>query len=487
MKTPKSVLFNTAPQIPESTEEVRLESIINIFKGVEEFVLDTNGIIVSSNLEAVTITGYEEWEVIGRHFSIFYSVEDQIKRSFEIDLDKAIRQDCCYSTGLKMKKRNSPFWAKIKIASLKDEVGTLSGFRLTIQDATHKALYSHNLNLVKDEYLNLFNNPFIGIFKFRIHDHRILMVNDKAESIFGKGWSKNYLDSYFIESAQFEKFISKLQEEKKLEDYEFEILNTQGSKSWVAISCKYFTSVGFVEGIILDITDKKREIQRSLSLSSELESFIYHASHDLRSPITSMYGLVNLMRRDYSVEKVTQYADLIEGRLFHLDNILRDIVEIAFNTAVPLSNELIDIKHEILFVTNSYKKDFPKISCIVDVIQESPLISDLTRIRSVIRNIISNSFKYRNPIRTDSFIRINAKINSESLCLTVTDNGIGINPALSDKIFSLFYKATESHKGNGLGLYIAKSIVDVLKGEITFESKLNEGTSFKVIVPNSIT
>ena len=485
MKTSRSILFNTVRQIPGSTEENRLESIINIFKGVEEYVLDNNGVIVSSNLEAVTITGYEEWEIIGRHFSIFYSVEDQIKRSFEIDLDKAIRQGHCYVTGLKMKKRNSPFWAKLKISSIKDDTGILSGFRLTIQDATHKALYSHNLSLVKDEYLNLFNNPFIGIFKFRVNDHKILMVNEKAESIFGKGWSKNHLDHYFVDTAQFKKFIEKLVNDKKLEDYEFEILNTQGSKSWVTISCKYFTSVGFVEGVILDITDKKREIERSLSLSNELESFIYHASHDLRSPITSMYGLVNLLKKDHSVEKVSQYANLIEGRLFHLDNILRDIVEIAFNTAVPLVYEPVDLHHEVQFIINTYLKEFPKVSCVVEVDQTAQLKTDITRIRSIIRNLVSNSFKYRNPVRLDPTVKINAVVTSQNLILSIEDNGIGINPVLSDKIFSLFYKATESHKGNGLGLYIVKSIVDILKGQITFQSKLNEGTAFKVVIPNS--
>jgi PAS domain-containing protein len=66
--------------LPTTQEADRINSILNIFKGVEEYVLDLSGIIVSSNLEAVTITGYEEWEVIGRHFSIFYSIEDQVKR-----------------------------------------------------------------------------------------------------------------------------------------------------------------------------------------------------------------------------------------------------------------------------------------------------------------------------------------------------------------------------------------------------------------------
>jgi hypothetical protein len=102
----KEVFIKSVRELPHTQNKDRINSIVNIFKGVEEYVLDSIGNIVSSNLEAVTITGYEEWEVIGRHFSIFYSTEDQIKRTFEDDLNKAIRQGFCYSSGLKMKKRN---------------------------------------------------------------------------------------------------------------------------------------------------------------------------------------------------------------------------------------------------------------------------------------------------------------------------------------------------------------------------------------------
>src|SRR5260221_1126322 len=71
----KAVFINAVRQLPSTREVDRNEAILNIFKGVEEYILDTAGTIVASNLEAVTITGYEEWEIIGRHFSIFYSIE----------------------------------------------------------------------------------------------------------------------------------------------------------------------------------------------------------------------------------------------------------------------------------------------------------------------------------------------------------------------------------------------------------------------------
>jgi PAS domain S-box-containing protein len=470
--------------LPDTQEADRINSILNIFKGVEEYVLDLNGTIVSSNLEAVTITGYEEWEVIGRHFSIFYSIEDQIKRVYEEDLEKANQHGSCFSSGMRVKKRNSPFWAKLKFEAHRENDGSVSCYRLTIQDATHKAIYSHNLSLVKDEYLNLFNNPFIGIFKFRISDFKLLMVNEKAESIFGKNWSSLYLDTFFIDSMSFQNLINKLNQDRKIENYEFEIINRLGGRSWVSLSGKLFNTVGFVEGVIMDITDRRREIEKTLSLSNELESFIYHASHDLRSPVTSIYGLVNLLRREHSEEQVFRYAQLIEGRLFHLDNMLRDIVEIAFNTAVPVFPEAINFSNELKHLLSVQAKGYTKVATEITVNQEIDFRSDLTRVRSIMRNLLSNAFKYHNPVHERPSIKITVDVGLEDTVITVQDNGIGIRPEHNEKVFSLFYRATESHKGNGLGLYIVKAMVNLLGGEIDFVSTMGVGTKFIVKLPN---
>jgi PAS domain S-box-containing protein len=484
----KAVFFKAVRELPPTEEADRLNSIINIFKGVEEYVLDTTGVIVSSNLEAVTITGYEEWEVIGRHFSIFYSTEDQIKRTFEDDLSKAIRQGYCYSSGLKMKKRNSPFWAKIKLEALTGEDSEISGFRLTIQDATHKALYSHNLSLVKDEYLNLFNNPFIGIFKFRMTDFKILLANEKAESILSKNWKEQSVNSFFVDQSKFDQLIEQLIDIKKVENFEFEMLNPEGGKAWVSLSGKYFYSVGFVEGVIMDVTDRKREMEKTLSLSNELEAFIYHTSHDLRSPITSMYGLVNLLKKETIMDKISEYSRLIEGRLFHLDNLMKDIVEIAYNTAVPPEPETIVFENEIPVIIQAQSKIYPNVNALVEFSKNKHLSfkTDLARLRSILRNVISNAFKYNNATLSDRQVKINVYVSEQEASVIVEDNGMGIPADQQDRIFSLFYKANSIHKGNGLGLYIVKSMVTKLGGEIKLVSTLGKGTIVKIIIPNSL-
>jgi PAS domain S-box-containing protein len=481
----KTVFFKAVRELPNTEESDRLNSILNIFKGVEEFVLDVSGTIVSSNLEAVTITGYEEWEVIGRHFSIFYTTEDQIKRQFEDDLEKASRQGYCYSTGLRMKKRNSPFWAKVKLEALYSDDQIVSGFRLTLQDATHKALYSHNLSLVKDEYLNLFNNPFIGIFKFRMADFKVLLANEKAEAILGPDWKELYINTIFSDNLRFRQFIQQLQADKKVENDEFQLHVSANKPIWVSISAKYFENAGFVEGVIMDITQRKLEHERTLHLSNELEAFIYHASHDLRSPITSLYGLVNLIKKESTPEKINEYAQLMDGRILHLDNIIRDMVEIAYNTAVPLENKSVDLKDELDLVVYQQSKTYGHVKSYISVEIDpgAQLITDQSRLRSILRNVVSNAFKYNNPTQQDCRVSIDARIAETETSITVEDNGIGIPVEQQAKLFSLFYRANSSHKGNGLGLYIAKTMATKLGGDLVLHSTLGKGTSIKILIP----
>ncbi len=184
------------PELNEDTSDFeKYASIISIIKGFEEYTLDKAGFIISSNLEAVTITGYEEWEVIGKHISIFYSLEDQLAGRPIDDLTKAEKRPSLILTGLRIKKRNSSFWAKIKFRALteKDEV---VGYKMTLHDATHKAVSDHRVKGFRDEYLSLFNNSFVGIFKFSMNDFSILMMNDKAVKLTG-------LDNYEDKKIRF--------------------------------------------------------------------------------------------------------------------------------------------------------------------------------------------------------------------------------------------------------------------------------------------
>jgi signal transduction histidine kinase len=114
------------------------------------------------------------------------------------------------------------------------------------------------------------------------------------------------------------------------------------------------------------------------------------------------------------------------------------------------------------------------------------VLADRNRLAVILNNLLANSIKYRRP-QTDCWIRISAGLGADGLSLKVTDNGIGIGPEHLDRVFEMFYRATETSQGSGLGLYIVKEIVDKMNGTLKIESTLDQGTEVTVRLPLTVT
>jgi signal transduction histidine kinase len=120
-------------------------------------------------------------------------------------------------------------------------------------------------------------------------------------------------------------------------------------------------------------------------------------------------------------------------------------------------------------------------------LQGGPLVySDQYRLTVIFNNLISNAIKYRDTAKDKPMVNIQGMISDESLVLYFKDNGIGISAEIGDRIFDMFFRATHQDEGSGLGLYIVKEAVEKLGGQISVESALGSGTTFKIIIPNMI-
>jgi signal transduction histidine kinase len=120
----------------------------------------------------------------------------------------------------------------------------------------------------------------------------------------------------------------------------------------------------------------------------------------------------------------------------------------------------------------------------LNVVNQVPFYSDAFRLRIIFKNLISNAIKYMNLRRPDNFIWFTIDTDANAMQLKVQDNGIGIDQAYIDRIFSMFFRATERSDGSGLGLYIVKQTVQRLGGTISLQSTLDEGTQFSIFLPN---
>ncbi|MBB3700453.1 PAS domain S-box protein [Flammeovirga yaeyamensis] len=276
---------------------------------------------------------------------------------------------------------------------------------------------------------------------------------------------------------------------------EVQVLDKDEQKIWMEVKTTFLSDVyGDPIGhlcILKNIAHRKDYeetlMKRNEALSKankELDNFVYRVSHDLRAPITSALGLIELsLDSDYT--QVKEYLKLQQRSLKKLDDFIHDILNYSRNNRMELKPSEIDI-HELLQTTlDQYKfiNEYQKVLIEIDVEANNPLYCDESRLLVIINNIISNAFKFTSRSYKPC-INIKAVVEPSDLILKISDNGIGIRKEHVEKIFDMFYRATDINYGSGLGLYIVQEAVKRLGGEIEVESEIDEGTTFTITVPN---
>ncbi|MBL7875081.1 MAG: HAMP domain-containing histidine kinase [Cyclobacteriaceae bacterium] len=229
-----------------------------------------------------------------------------------------------------------------------------------------------------------------------------------------------------------------------------------------------------------NILAKNREL---IKTNRELDRFVYSASHDLRAPLTSMSGLVNLAQVD--PEGAQNYLRLMQERIEVMDNYIKEIVEYSRNARLNVNLTQVPIKKVVLEVVNTlkYSIDTNKVQIEIHVSDSFHIKTDESRLRVILNNLIANAFKYQDYSKPNPFLKIKAIAEDNRKLIQIEDNGIGIKSEYHAKLFEMFYRATDTSTGSGLGLYIAQEAVDKLQGQITFESEFGKGSVFTIILP----
>lgn len=219
-------------------------------------------------------------------------------------------------------------------------------------------------------------------------------------------------------------------------------------------------------------------------INAELDRFVYSASHDLRAPLVSIQGLSKLAIAESQSEVDRKYFKLINDRVIRLDDFIRDIIEYSRNARTerklesfslnPMINEVIE---NLKYMEGADRITFSVCSNVEEV------HTDKSRLKVVLSNIISNAIKYHNLRQDNPNVEIVSSQLESTVCIRIKDNGIGIPEEAREKIFDMFYRASDRAGGSGLGLYIVKEIVEKLEGSITVSSVFGEGTTFEVRIP----
>ena len=232
----------------------------------------------------------------------------------------------------------------------------------------------------------------------------------------------------------------------------------------------------------LKLIDKNRDLQK---VNSELDSFVYRVSHDLRAPLTSILGLINLMKIETSHEKISEYIDLQEKSIQKLDLFIKEIINLSKNSRLGITVSKIDFDELLndIFESQHYIKSAEKVNRICVVEENISFYTDRQRLSIILNNLISNSLKYINSYKK-SFVKVEVYSEANDCIIKVSDNGVGISEEYLPKIFEMFFRASNDFNGSGLGLYIVKETIAKLKGKIKVKSIVRQGTTFRVVLPN---
>lgn len=230
-----------------------------------------------------------------------------------------------------------------------------------------------------------------------------------------------------------------------------------------------------------------KQNQELIKINKELDSFVYSVSHNLRAPLMSVLGLLDLAKNENNSTIINEYHEMMKSSVHKLDETLKEILEYSKNARQGLV--VGEINFEKLINDNFEKMQFmpgyDRISKEINLNCQNQFYSDNYRLSLIINNLISNAIKYSDPQKS-SFIHILIQVEKNKASIIFKDNGIGIDKTYVDKVFNMFFRATSKNEGAGLGLYIVKEAIEKLEGKIELESKSGEGTVFKIELPNLI-
>jgi ligand-binding sensor domain-containing protein/signal transduction histidine kinase len=217
----------------------------------------------------------------------------------------------------------------------------------------------------------------------------------------------------------------------------------------------------------------------------ELDRFVYSASHDLSAPLKSIRGLVEVIHLEKDPSRVYIYTEYIKDTVLKLEIVIKNMVDYSRNVHIQIKPESFNL-HDLVAEVIGELAFWPNTADLTYMNQISKdliIQSDRSRLKVVLHNLISNSIKYADKSKDSNWIQMECEKNGRYWKLNITDNGIGIREEYIDKIFNMYFRATDTSKGSGLGLFIVKETLSKIGGGINVKSEFGVQTTFELLIP----
>ena len=221
--------------------------------------------------------------------------------------------------------------------------------------------------------------------------------------------------------------------------------------------------------------------------NEQLDRFLHRTTHDLRSPLASVKGLVTIASDETKDPNILGLLKRMIERIDHLDTFSKDLIEYSKNSLTDVKYEPIDLRSVVMNVIESlrYIKGKDNIQFQVNVPEKTNYFLDKRRITMIMNNLIGNAIKYHNTDQTAPIIKIDIERSDaeKKIRIVVEDNGSGISHEYHGKVFDMFFRATTLSTGSGLGLFMVKEEINKMNGDIQLKSEPGKGTTFSIVLP----
>ena len=480
-------------------------------------ILVTDGKILAANPALCKMLQKTEQEIIGSGKNQFI---ESTTPKFKLFLEERQRNGKAKAELTLVRKDGSTFPAELFSIVFEDFYGE-KRTSIVIRDIMERKTSEEALTQSEKKYRQIVETSQEGIWLFD-ENKKTTFANKKMAEIleYSREEMMGKKIHYFMDE-EGKKITAELIQNKlkgRTNQRQYKYISKSGKEIWAnVVENPFIDTAGIYKGsmtMVTDITERKKNKEKLeqlneelafqndekenraaeligtntelLKTNRELDRFVYSVSHDLRSPLTSIMGLVSFIEEESQEADTLEHIGMIRNSVNRLDEFIKNILSYSRNNRTGLDIVHIPLQKTVIEIVNSLRsiKDAEGIHFDIDIQEQQPFYSDRLRLNTLLENLVSNAIKYHKTDHTDRFIKITGHSDQNNSVLSIIDNGIGIAAEHHKKIFDMFFRLPNKKNGSGIGLYIVKDTVQILQGSINVHSIEGKGTTFHITLKN---